>query len=70
MLSVALLKAPTAYDPPTASCLLGEGDTETPSVPARPGTSSLPISSPRQLCRWRRTAAVGIAASPPPEAPP
>lgn len=70
MFTVALLNAPAAYDPPTASCPLKEGDTETPSVPVRPGTSSLPISSPRQLCRWRRTAAVGIAASPPPEALP
>lgn len=40
-----------------------------PSVPGQPGTSSLPISPPRQLCRWRRTAAVGIAAPPPPSAP-
>lgn len=70
MLTVALLKAPAAYDPPTVSCPLKEGNTETPSVPVRPGTSSLPISSPRQLCRGRRTAAVGSAASPPPEAPP
>lgn len=70
MFTVALLKAPTAYDPPTAFCPLKEGNTETPSVPVRPGTSSLPISSPRQLCRWRRTAVIGIAAFPPPEAPP
>lgn len=70
MFTAALRNAPTAYDPPTAPCPLKEGDTETPSVPVRPGTSSLPISSPRQPCRWRRTAAVGTAASPPPEAPP
>ena len=45
-------------------------DAEMPSVPGRPGTSSLPTWPPRRLCHWRRTAAAGIAASPPPAAPP
>lgn len=42
---------------------------ETPSVPGRHGTSSLPTWPPRRLCHWRRIAAVGIAAPPPPAAP-
>lgn len=47
-----------------------EAGAETPSVPGRPGTSSLPTWPPRQLCHWRRTAAAGTAALPPPAAPP
>ncbi len=43
--------------------------TETPSVPVRPGTSSLPTWPPRRLCHWRRTAAVGVVSPPPPAAP-
>lgn len=50
------------------SCPFKE-NAEVPSVPAQPGTSSLPTWPPRQLCHWRRTAAVGTAASPPPAAP-
>lgn len=42
---------------------------ETPSVPGRHGTSSLPTWPPRRLCHWHRIAAVGIAAPPPPAAP-